>query len=209
MHALKWRKQLVGVGHVKAGTVVLDVKDRVAISIRLLPETDACDGLAGAEFPGVAQQIFHQLTKQAMVAGGTKPGLDLRLQNAGRIALTQRCQHLSSHRAEVHGFAEQGFACQLGQRQQGVNQLAHLHNPRPDALQKMPALADLRVRQAFHRHLDQAGKTIDSAQRCAQVVRHRITEGLQLLVGQLELGRAPLDAVLQAGVQVADLQVGF
>ena len=190
MHALEWRKQLVGVGHVKARALVLDVKDRSAISIRLLPETDACDGLAGAEFPGVAQQIFHQLTKQSMVAGGTEPRLDLRLQNAGRIALTQRCQHLSSHRAEVHLFAEQGFACQLGQGQQGVYQLAHLHNPRANTLQKMLALADLRFRQTIERHLDQVSETIDRAQGGAQVVRNRITEGLQFLVGKLELGRA-------------------
>ena len=71
----------------------------------------------------------------------------------------------------------------------------------------MPALAYLSVRQAIDRHLDQAGKTIDSAQRGAQVVRHRITEGLQLLVGQLELGCALLHAVFQAGVEVADFNV--
>ena len=115
MHALEGRKQLVGVGHVKARALVLDAKNRVAFSICLPLKTDACDGLSGAEFPGVAQQVFHQLSQQSMVAGGAQTGLDLRLQDAGRIAFTQRCQHLSGHCAEVHRFAAQRFACQLGQ----------------------------------------------------------------------------------------------
>ena len=54
----------------------------------------------------------------------------------------------------------------------------------------------------------QIDKSVNVAQRRAQVVRHRIAEGLELLVGGGELRGALLYAPLERGVQPADLLLG-
>src|SRR5450756_407875 len=55
---------------------------------------------------------------------------------------------------------------------------------------------------------EQAREPADMAQRRAQVVRHRVGEGLELLVGGVQLRGAVEDALLELGVEALDLVLG-
>ena len=53
--------------------------------------------------------------------------------------------------------------------------------------------------------VEHAREAADVAERRAQVVRHGVGEGLELLVGRVELGGASPDALLELGVEATDL----
>jgi hypothetical protein len=61
-----------------------------------------------------------------------------------------------------------------------------------------------------HVILDQdTGEALNGAQRGTQVVRDRIGEGFEFLVGRLELGGAFEDAPFEISVQSADFFLGL
>ena len=67
MQATKGLEELIDVFHVKAGPIIPDIPNGVAV-VALGSKLDGCGwGLAGV-FPGVVQQVVHHARQQAFVA---------------------------------------------------------------------------------------------------------------------------------------------
>ena len=56
--------------------------------------------------------------------------------------------------------------------------------------------------QVLHKHL---GEALNVPQRSAEIVRHRVSKGLKLLIGRQELSVA----LFEAGIELADLVLGL
>ena len=87
MQALEGAEQLGGESHVESRAVVPDIKDGVAVSIRLAANLDARQRLPGREFPGIVQQVLKEERQQADVALRAQAILDLKLRLAPRLPL--------------------------------------------------------------------------------------------------------------------------
>src|SRR5690606_42001578 len=90
------------------------------------------------------------------------------------------------------------LAAEPREREQLVDQGAHPRRFRTDDVE----LA-LRLRIELRAVIgpQELGKAADGAQRGAQIVRNRVAEPLELLVGRLELRRTGLDAMLELDVK--------
>ena len=102
----------------------------------------------------------------------------------------------------VHSLTLHFLAAEAGKGQQIVNQPAHPAGfPGHDIQQSVP----LRIKPGGVVLLQDAHETVHPAQRGAEIMGDGITEGLKLFVGGLELGGSFNDALLEFGVEPANL----
>ena len=115
VQTLECDEQFFCVGHVKAGTVVPDKKYRYSRSIEILSHTDARIELFGSEFPGVAQQVFHQRAYKTHVPASLQPALNFDVDLAFRLALAPFIQNVLGHDRQVYALVVKLHAGDLRQ----------------------------------------------------------------------------------------------
>ncbi len=103
-------------------------------------------------------------------------------------------------RAEVDALEVEVLAGQAGEPQQPIDE--HIH--RPARVGDAVEVAERLGAEHGAALLDHLGaEAVDRAQRRAQVVRHRVGEGLELLVGRAQLAGALEHALLELLVEAA------
>src|SRR6218665_2389319 len=112
---------------------------------------------------------------------------------------------LLHERSQVHAGLTKLRAAHPGKREEVIDQHAALLRGVGDGAQMAPGHV---VQDGTRAPLQQLGEADDVAQRSAQIVRDRIAERFQFLVGLLELGGALAHARLQSRVELADLLLG-
>src|SRR5690349_727147 len=194
MQALEGCEQLVDVSHVEADAVVAHVVGSFAVLLRAA-ELNQRLRIAGAEFPRVLQQVLQRYSQQAAVA--------MPLQSAGhmepyppfRISLLDHGCRGERQNAKIHGFAPQVAAHDARELQESINQLAHVLAGVADTAQRVLTLRIHFVAVVLQQYLAEA---VNAAQGGAQVVRHRVAEGLQFGHAVFQFQRAPAQALFQA-----------
>ena len=205
VHALEGHEQPGGVLHVEA---------RAVVAHEILPQHARAEGIddfpaaefdarprhARGELAGVVEQVGERDPEQAAVAPDRQPGGDHELDVAPRPALAHVLGHLAGEQVELQPLEGRLAAGDAGQLQQVLDEQVHARAFAADAC------------EVFLRFHGQGGAVIllerlrpaaDAAQRCAQVVRHRVAEALQLAVGEFELA-----ALLVQGLQGLAERVG-
>jgi hypothetical protein len=103
---------------------------------------------------------------------------------------------------QIHAFTLERHARNMGKLQQVVNQSTHILRFAAHAVEMAPGVVvQLRAGVFHHRQ----APAVHGAQRRTQVMRNRIGEGFEFLVGCFELGSAVAHAPLQLGVQPLQL----
>lgn len=103
---------------------------------------------------------------------------------AGRVP-RQIIDHACSCRAEVERLTPQFGACEPREIEQSVDELAHPLRGGPDPPERVASGVVESIAVVF---LDALTESVDGPQRRAQVVRNRIAERFQFVIGGLELG---------------------
>ena len=199
MQPLEYAEQFVRILHVKAHAVVAHKINGAAVLVGTADLHDRRCPVAGI-FNRIGKQIDPDLFHQHGIARAGRQFAEAEIHLA---ALPLRFQFLPGflhHAGAIHRLTFERQSAEPREREQIVNQPAHLLAAVADALQITPAfLGQLRAIILEH----DAGKPVHGPQRRAQIVRDRIAERLQLLVRRLQLRRALADALLQCCVQVA------
>ena len=107
----------------------------------------------------------------------------------------------AGQRSQVHGFALHLDTRQTRKLQQIVDEKSHALRFGANAIQILVRVSVERGPVVFQQRQAPA---VDPTQRRAKIVRHRIGEGFQLLVGGLELDGAVLNALFQLPVELPD-----
>src|SRR5882762_10038139 len=184
VQTLERAEQLVGEGHVEAGAVVLDEVPgltRTAVDAELDPGR----GPLAGELPGVPDQVLQDGAQERLVPLRDGPFGDHALDLTPVLALAQIGDDLPRQRAEVDTPTLHFGAGDAGKVQEAVDELAHLDGGRDDPLERVPARLVEGVGAVFHQGV---AEPLDAPKGRPQVVRHGVREGLELLVGGLELG---------------------
>ena len=204
VQALKRSEKLVGIGHVEARPVVADKKGRAPV---ILQGADFDTGLVRlcGELPRVSDQVIEGGPQQVRVALGVHPVPDRDFNRAAGLALLQLAHHLSRDLAQVHSPALERPARHAGELEQILDQLGHVLRRGAYSRQVALCIAGKVVGKIVDQRL---AEPVDRAQRRAQVVGHRIGEGLELPVGRLQLRGAVAHPVLELRVEAQDLPFG-
>ena len=180
MQSLETPEQFVGMDHVKTIAVVPDDINRTharwVCLRRLPPEANLGAGLTRAELPGVTEQPFQHQPDQRQVAPGAQPRLNVYAAYPGRVFLPEIVHHDVSLRAEIDFLQAQLHTRQVGQRQQGIGQLAGL----PDA--SLDAVDVVLQAFVFDCSLKQPAEAANRNKRLAQVVCNQVGKLLQIPV---------------------------
>ena len=198
---LKDAKELVGVPGIEPGTVVLDI---INVLFGLGLTADFHQGVfpMSGEFDGVGQQIHKHLAHQRRVAPGRRQRFNVQLGSSFAREGRQLLEDRIGQRSHVQHGRGHLLAAQSGEVQQFINQSAHaVCFALDDSRDAFAFRADF-VPVILHQNL---GITGDAAERRAQVVGHRVGEGFQLFVDQLQLGGPFGDASFEFRVQPANL----
>src|SRR5580658_128954 len=200
VQALENAEELVRIIHIESDPVV---PDRVLIlrSDFATADFDARAGLFAAVFDGVGDQVGPYLAEQSRIPAGRGQRTDLDLRNAfGMIDLAERVRveglrdDLAYQRIDVDLMRGHRLATQPGKRQEVVDENAHAAAVLAYHGQIAPSLG---VEPLVVVLLEHQCETVDGAQRCPQVVRDRVAETLELLVGGFELRGLALQLLVQ------------
>ena len=171
MQALENAKQLVGMLHVKAGTVIAEEINRFTSLAWLTADQNLGALFFCAEFPGIAGELLYQLVQQRQVTADDQVRLQLNLHAARRLALLQRGKGLLGQGAQIDGLHADAGARQARDRQHRAQQFVEVEHPQPYALQiVLAALGRALGQSAF----EQPAKAVYGAERRAQIMRDRI-----------------------------------
>ncbi|EEF23686.1 conserved hypothetical protein, partial [Ricinus communis] len=183
VQALEHAKQLVGVFHVEADAIVGHVEHGLARQLLAADADHRRIALAG-ELDRVRQQIIQGQLEERRIGGDLRQRRDDPVDAVRRQVRRQLVDDAAHQVVHAHADRPQRRPSHLREAQQVVDQLAR--QPRRVLDVGQEALAPLRVVAAGRFH-QQVGEADDVAQRRAQVVRHRIRERLQFLVGAAQL----------------------
>src|SRR5712692_4797149 len=204
MQPLEGAEQLVLEGHVEAGAVVTDEKRGLAVNLRRA-ELDASGVVFARELPGVPQKVVQHHSQQPRVAAGSQARLDAYVYVALGPGLLQGSDDALGHGAEVDALALQPGAGHPRKAKQAIDQLGQPLAGTADTVQVVAAFVVQTIAIVLEQHLTE---TVHAAQGRTEIVGHRVTEGLQLLVGGFELGGALDDALLELFGELAEAILG-
>ena len=136
-------------------------------------------------FPGIAEQVLERDGQQPRIALGREPVGDDEFDLPLGLTRAQLRRRPSARCATDRPAALKFAARDLRQCQHVVDELRHLLRRFPHIGQILLAVVVELVGIVLEQRQAEA---VDAAQRRAQIVRHRIAEGFQLLVLGLELG---------------------
>ena len=157
------------------------------------------------ELPCIAQQVVEQHVHQHRVGDHRHVARDLDRDRApGRLGL-QVADHRFGDARQIDRLPAQGLPGDAGEVDQCVDQDGHALGTGADA-HELVAVALVQARPGLFG--EDAREAVDRAQRRAQVVRHRVGEGLQLAHRGLELGGARAHPRLELLVEVAQAEFG-
>ena len=166
MQPLEHPEQLVGVGHVEAGAVVLDAVDRFA-PYRLPRHRDVGYGAIARELDRIADQVDPHLPQHGGIAFGLRQLAAAEFDLALRLGGQQVRGHPPGQGLHVHRLDLQLPAPQAREAQQIVDQLAHALGVVAHHLQQPPALVIELVAVGLEQLVAEA---IHGPQRGAQIV---------------------------------------
>jgi hypothetical protein len=175
---LEGQEELVDVGHVEAGAVV-GHEQSVAAAGRLAADSDARGGVVGREFPRVAEEVLHDLPEERRVAFDEQARGNLELDTPFRLGPTEVLDDGSGQLREIDWPSRHLDPARPRELQQVVDELTHLLRGLARHLEILPPPGVEPGAVVLQRRLAEAG---DRAERRAQVVRHRVAEGLQFPV---------------------------
>lgn len=176
---LKWLEQLVRIAHVESDALVTDHDLEVAA---FTPAADLdADRLAPArELPRVAHQLAQHQLEQALVAPRVQAGLHADVGAALRLGVLQLGADPVGEQAQVHVRRLEFGTRDVGRVVQRAEQPAHARRRGADAAEVVAVGVVQPLRCAIGQ---QCREAFDRTQRRAQVVRDRVGEQLQLVVG--------------------------
>ncbi len=193
MQALKRSEQLVGVRHVEPGAVVAHEIDTLAISVGTAKLDFGVLPVAG-ELPRVAQQVLEGDLHKRPVSTSRQAGRDLEVDFPVRPVALKLLGDLRAQLAEVQTLVLHLGAGQAGELEQIVDEATHALGAGPNAVDVVFA----RIVQLVAIVLEESlGEPVDPAQRRSQIVRDRVGECLELLVGCGELDRSVVHQLIE------------
>jgi hypothetical protein len=159
------------------------------------PQLDPGADLLRGEFPSVPEQILQRDAHEPRVCFGPKP----RSNDELRIPLGLSSPEFGGNRApelrQVHRLSAHFRPGDSREIEEVVDQRAHPLRPRSGALQILFSLIVEPVGVVLKQGLAEA---VDGPQRRAQIMRHRVGERLEFLVGGFELCAPPENIVFGA-----------
>ena len=144
------------------------------------------------------------MREQVFVAFGPQVRRDGQFHRPRRLGFPQLGGNRLGQRAEIDRLPPQFAPAEARELEQVVNQLVHALGGLAGAAEEVLSLRIKLAGVALQQHL---AEPANAAERRAQIVGDGVGEGLQLLVGRLQLRRALLHPPLQLGVQPADFQL--
>src|SRR5712692_912644 len=185
MQSLEYPEQLIRILHVEAGAVVPDHEGPAAVRFDR-GELDPRLRLLRGVLPAVPQQIVEGHAQQPCVASRPEPRGDREFHLSFRGRPLQIGHDVVRYAAQVHVLGPYLRTGDPGELQQVVDQRAHPlaggAHPVQRLLSRLVQLPGI----VFEQYL---AESVDTAQRCPQVVRYRVGECVELGVGGEQLGR--------------------
>src|SRR5918997_106833 len=198
VQALERAEELGRVGHVEPDPVVADVVDRAPVR-----DAELHDGapLLLGELERVAQQVLERDPQQAGVAGSREALRDHELHLPIGSRPPELGGDLAGDRAQVHAAARERAARHPREVEQVVYEGGHAPAGGPHPAEVAAGLLVEPPGVVLQEYL---GEALDAPQGSPKVVGDRVGEGLELLVGRLQL---PV-GLLEVAVGVLQLPVG-
>src|SRR5437899_8756035 len=185
MQALEHAEQLVRVLHVEAGAVVPDHEGLPSVRFDGA-EFDPRPRLFRGVLPAVAEEIVEGHAQQPCVAPRLQPRGDREFHLPLRGRPSQLGRDVPGHAAQVHDLGPYLRTGDPREFQQVVDQGPHPLAGGAYPVQGLPSRLVQPRGIVFQQYL---AESVDAAQRRPQVVRYRVGERVQLVVGGEELRR--------------------
>src|SRR5690242_416785 len=172
--------------HFKPCAIVSDEENLFA-SVPRLADLDASVRPFGSEFPRVANEIHEHVAQEDGVASRAQAALNHNLNGSLWLAFASLPHYLFGERAEIYSRpAEFGFG-DARQRQEAFDKVAHTPATRGYPIQVLVAVFAKNLAVFAFENLARAK---DRAQWRSQIVRYRIREGFEVLVGEARVRSA-------------------
>jgi len=205
VQALKDTEQLVGILHVEAGAVVAHKYDGLRVASRLTADPYLRLRALASELQGIRDQIDQHYSQHGVIADNDRQLRDAPFDGSARCFRFEFTDDLLNQRPKVD------------------KRISHLPTPHP---RKGEDVVDQRAhapgRVGYGAHVvptffievclgslfEQADKSVDVAQRRAQVVRDGVGKGFEFPVRQLQLSGALDNALFEFLIELANLFFG-
>src|SRR4051812_9235512 len=204
MEPLENSKQLGTVTRVETDAIVAHEKSRLAPS-GLCAHLDAGFRTLAGIFQGIAKEIDEGLPERHRIRMDGGEAADFPDNFTVARFGPQSLDGMIHEGFHSDGDELQFRAAHLGECEQVVDKVAHLFGGTGNNVEQFPIF---RIEFGAGGASEHFRKTINVPERGAQIVRNGIAESLQFFISGLELDSALENAILEFGVELANLLLG-